>query len=382
MTPPYQLQFGGDASTQALYQDLLAAGETEAGLDNGVSSVSYSAVQRGSSQGSGDRRINSAELFERISGGSHAAAYRRFAGESLPWQSSGSATSNAVLRRFDASVATWRSEHPNGTNRALAEYIFHWVSSSSGLNLHIVENEVERNIDEVFSSQRGDCTESTKVLLNLLTRAGFSPYPVWVKLDSAGNEANHIATGLDIGGRTFLLDPVYGHFNEAHRQHVRLSLREFLAWHWNNRALDLRTSSPSTALDLFRRAQQIDPNNPHILLNRAFVRRDNLSDPTGAQADFRAALAIDSSFHAARFELGNMEYDARRYTEAAVIFRTLVTAQPQNSSYRRNLVLALAYQGRSDEAANHFRALCRLQPNAADLPRLARLLGVPLPART
>ncbi|HEX5033964.1 MAG TPA: tetratricopeptide repeat protein, partial [bacterium] len=368
MTPPsYQLQFAGDPQTRVLYQDLLAAGETNASLDAGFSSLSYSASRRGSIQGVGDLRLQNAELFERAV--SRPAAYQRFAGEPLPWQATGNATSAEVLRRFDASVAAWRRDNnlPSGVNRALAQHVFDWVTSSSGLGLTVVENEAERNVDQVFASGRGDCTESTKALLNLLSRVGFNPYPVWVHVDSDGNRAQHIVTGLDINGQTLLLDPVFGGFNQPHRRHTRLSLREFLAWHWNNRALDLRSSAPQTALTRFAQALQIDPNNPHILLNRGMVRRDNLSNPTGARADFQAALALDASFSPASFELGNMAFDAGNFGDAATFYRQAVTSDPQNPSYRRNLILALGHLGRNQEAGPHFTVLCRLDPDARDL---------------
>ena len=400
MTPSsYSTAFASDAAAQRLYQDLLAAGETDRGLDQGFSSVSYTSARRGPVQGASDRRLESAELFERmIASSNHSAAYQRFAGEALPWQASGNASSLAVLRRFDADIAAWRRDHqlPSGVNRALAQHIFNWVSSSSGLGLRIVENEVERDIDQVFASQRGDCTESTKVLLSLLTRVGFNPFPVWVHVDSNGQEVQHIATGLVLGGQTVLLDPVYGGFNQAHQQFVRLSLREFLAWHWNNRALDLQSSNPQQALVLFNRARQIDPNNPHILLNQGMVRRDQLNDFARASGDFRAALRLDSSFDPAQFQLGNMAFDVGRghelagrsqqaeasYLQAETFFRQAIAGNVGQPSYRRNLVLTLIRLGRLRQAEPHFLALCRLDPHASDLGRLSGILRVAIPGRS
>lgn len=381
MTPPYQLQFAGDTSTRGLYQDLLAAGETDGSLDSGFSSLSYSGARRGATQGAGNRQLQNTELFERAI--HHPAAYNRFAGEPLPWRSSGNATSTEVLRRFDASVAAWRRDNnlPSGVNRALAEHVYNWVSSSTGLGLNIVENEAERNVDQVFASGRGDCTEATKTLLNLLGRVGFQPYPAWVHVDSDGHRAQHIVTGLDIGGQTYLLDPVFGGFNQPHQRYTRLSLREFLAWHWNNRALDLKSSAPQSALSQFARALQIDPNNPHILLNRGMLRRDNLSDPAGARADFQAALTLDASFSPAFFELGNMAFDAGNHRDAATFFRQAVTSDPQNPAYRRNLILALGHLGQTREAGPHFTVLRRLDPDAQDLARLARFIGARYSAR-
>jgi Flp pilus assembly protein TadD len=79
--------------------------------------------------------------------------------------------------------------------------------------------------------------------------------------------------------------------------------------------------------------------------------------------------------------LGNMAFDAGRYNEAAGFYRQAVTSDPQNPSYRRNLVLALGRLGNTREAGPHFSSLCRLDPQASDLPRLARLIGAPWPQR-
>jgi tetratricopeptide (TPR) repeat protein len=144
--------------------------------------------------------------------------------------------------------------------------------------------------------------------------------------------------------------------------------------------LDLKVSAPSNARTLYDRALQIDPNNPYILLNRGILRRDRLSDAAGGASDFQAAVAADSNFHPAQYELGNMAYDARRYSEAAGFFRQAVAGDTQSARYRRNLILALIQLGSTREARPHFRALCRLDAGASDLPRLAVVLGVPLPA--
>ncbi|MFO1464718.1 MAG: tetratricopeptide repeat protein [bacterium] len=379
MTPPaYTTRFSSDPGLQGLYSDLLAAGQSDRVLDQGFASIDYSRVQAGSLQGNADRVLDSAELFTSVTTTSGlASAYQRFAGEAIPWLPSSSATTQAVLRRFDAELARWRTElHlPSGVNRALAERIFNWVTDPQGLGLQSQTNPPERNFDETLAAGGGDCTEFTKVLLALFQRAGFSPYPVWVGVDSRGDRVNHIATGITLHGRTVLVDPIYNVFDAQHRSTSRLSLREFLAWHWNNRALDRQTSSSAAALSFYRRALQIDPANPHILLNRGIFHRDVRQDAASARTDFEAALRVDSRFHEAHYELGNLEFDAGHYREAATRFRQALALYSGDSRYRRNLILSLVRQGETLEARQQYLLLVQQDPNADDLPRLGRLVG-------
>ncbi|MCE9625370.1 MAG: tetratricopeptide repeat protein [Deltaproteobacteria bacterium] len=379
MTPPsYTLRFSSDPALQTLYGDLIVAGESNASLDQGFTSIDYTRVQAGSLRGGTDNNLDSAELFSPVlSSSTLASAYRRFAGEALPWTPSQNATTLTALRRFDQEVASWRVANrlPTGVNRALAEHLFQWITDAQGLNLQVQTNPPERNFDETLANSGGDCTEFTKVLLALMQRAGFTVYPVWVGVDSHGDSVQHIATGLSLGGSTYLLDPVYGAFDAQHRSTIRLSLREFLAWHWNNRALDQQATSVATAEQYYGRALQIDPANPHILVNRGIFLRDQRQNTAGARVDFEAALRVDARFSEAQYELGNIEYDAGRYSEAADRFRLAVTLRGTDSRYRRNLVLSLVQAGNRTEALRQYEALVRVDSQAPGLVRLARLVG-------
>lgn len=379
MTPPlYTIRFSSEPALQTLYQDLLSAGQTRRGLDQGFASIDYSRVRSGLAQGNSDRSLESAELFQRITSTTgFATAYRRFAGEALPWEPGSATTTQTALQNFDQNIATWRAANglPSGTNRALAEHIFAWVTDASGLNLSVRNNLAERNFDETLANLGGDCTEFTKVLMTLLQRVGFEAFPVWVGEDSRGDRVQHIATGISLGGRTVLLDPIYQAFDAQHRQTVRLSLREFLAWHWNNRALDAAPNSASTALDLYQRALWVDPANPHILLNRGLLHRDRRQDTTAARADFEAALGVDPRFAEAHYELGNMEYDAGRFREAVTRYSQALALNGTDSRYRRNLVLAEYRQGHLAEARRQLGLLAQQDPNAPDLSRLRRMVG-------
>jgi len=363
---------------EGLFQDLLAAGRTRRDLDQGFASIDYSRVRGGASQGAFDRSLDSAELFQRITAVSGlASAYRRFAGEALPWEPGSGAATQAALQAFDRDIASWRVANalPSGTHVDLARHIFSYVTDAGGLNLSVRHNLPERNFDETIANLGGDCTEFTKVLMTLLRRAGFDAFPVWVGEDSRGDRVQHIATGIRVGGRTLLLDPIYGVFDAQHRQTVRLSEREFLAWHWNNRALDQWNVSATTAQGLFQRALWMDPANPHILLNRGLWHRDARQDPTAARADFEAALRADPRFAEAHYELGNMEYDAGLYRGAATRYAQALALHSGDSRYRRNLILAQCRLGNLPEARRQLDLLVQQDPHAEGLARLRRLVG-------
>lgn len=376
--PPYTVRFSSEPALQGLFQDLLGAGSTRRDLDQGFASIDYSRVRGGSSQGASDRSLDSAELFQRITAaGGLSPVYRRFAGEALPWEPGSGTATQTALQSFDQDLAAWRSANgtASGTRLALARHIFEWVTDAGGLSLSVRHHLPERNFDETIANLGGDCTEFTKVLMTLLQRAGFEAFPVWVGEDLHGDRVQHIATGVRVGGRTVLLDPIYGAFDAQHRQTVRLSPREFLAWHWNNRALDQLNVSAAAAQGLFQRALWIDPANPHILLNRGLLHRDRRRDPAAARADFEAALRADPRFSEAHYELGNMEYDAGRYRDAATRYVQALALHSGDSRYRRNLILAQYRLGNLSEARRQLDLLAHQDPQAEGLVRLRRLVG-------
>lgn len=376
--PPYTIRFSSEPALQTLLQDLLNAGQSRGSLDQGFASIDYSRVSAGANLSARDHALDSAELFQKITSSTgFGSAYQRFAGEALPWEPGSSSTTQSALRTFDREVASWRNANqlPSGVNLALAQHIFDWITDPQGLALSVQNNLPERNFDDSLAHQGGDCTEFTKVLMTLLKRAGFDAFPVWVGEDSRGDRVQHIATGIRLGTRTVLLDPIYGAFDAQHRQTVRLSSREFLAWHWNNRALDQQSISTATAQSLFQRALWIDPSNPHILLNRGIFHRDHRQDTAAARIDFEEALRVDSRFAEAHYELGNLDYDAGNYQEASRHYTQALALFSGDPRYRRNLVLAQFHLGNRSEARRQLDILSHDFPLSDGLVGLRRLVG-------
>lgn len=393
-----------DADLYSAYTDAQRT-VTLAELDAGARGLGYTQTSARSLAASGDQVIASPEVFEAlVSRNSLHNVYQRFASEPLPWlaasaSASGSATSS-LLTEFDTMVADWRRAHPSEsrTGEAMARAIYQWVNSPTGFAMVHDPAARELNIEQIATQRRGDCTEYAKLFLLLMSRAGFTTFPVWVQRDLNGAETAHIVAGVEIGGRTVLLDPVYSRFNPAHQATVRMSSREFLGWHWNNRALDVQRTNPAEALRLFNRALLIDPTNPHFLTNRGMLHlrwersyRDEAASLTGAErrvklsaasvertsarSDFNAAVASVPNFHYAQFQLGNMEYDSDRFSSAVTFYRSALTSSPANESYFRNLILALHSAGEAARARRELGRMVALYPGQMDL---VRLVGTPI----
>jgi hypothetical protein len=346
------------AHLRELYTDLRTEGLRPCEIDSGYAPTDYSRLRSRSTFERSDSRIQSAELFE--GGLTHLGSsrfnplYQRSTGANLPWL----ILNTTTLANFDEEIARWRRYHPGeiSPTEELARHIYDWVQSSAGLGVHPQDRIPELSADEAIFQQRADCTEFVKIFLCLLSRAGFSPYPVWVGVDRNGSTVQHFATGIDVGDHTVLLDPVYREFNSPHRSYLRISLREFLAWHWNNLALDLAASpSASSTLSAFNQALEIDPRNPHIFLNRGIFYAAQ-GDRVRARRDFDQSLRIDGQFHAAYYELGNLDFDAHHFRSAIRNYRRALQLSPESRDYQTNLSLALGHlrmSARTSRSSSH-----------------------------
>lgn len=379
VTPPYRIGFAAITELRALHTDVLQDGQSNADLDVCLPTINYATHRRNPSAQCLDRWIQSPELFQAITTQpSHRSAYINFSGEVLPWEldhTSGSYSPNTqrVLDAFDRMVENYRQTHRReGRNSlALAREIFSWVTRprlEGGLGMLSVAGTQEMRLDVALDQRRGDCSEFGYLLLMLYSRAGYSVRPHWVGRDMNGDEVAHLVTELSLGNRRYLMDPVYGNFNAPHQRHVETTYREMLAWYWNNRATNMRGTNPSLAQTFYRRAIQIDPQNPFFYLNRGISRieqgRPNLA---AAERDFRRALQVSPGLGVANQRLGNLYYDRHEYREALVYYRRAVAGDPRSTISRHNLIMTLGHLGRIEEAGRQFEALRRLEPNQRSL---------------
>lgn len=356
VSKPYPLGFT-EPKLKTLYRDLRGQGTSDAELDRGCESMDYVSLKAKAPTGVADHRIQSCELFNAVVEGSFSSsAYQRYSGETLPWiPTPENPSTQEVLGRFDRDLVRWPRE-------TLAQSIYHWVLAGDGLGVEVEAVNPQRNFDEAAALRRADCPEFFVLLYALLSRAGFSPYPVWVQTDAYGQESQHLVTGLDLGGKTYLVDPYFGSFNAPHQTYARISLREYLGWHWINRAQDLEAKKTLEADVAYERARQIDPANPHLYYNRGrfSAHRGKIKS---ARKDYLEALNLDPNFHQAHFGLGELAFNAGDYRKATDHYRRAVALKPQKEEYRHMLVLSLFYRGQLGEARKEYDELLRLNPD-------------------
>jgi Flp pilus assembly protein TadD len=94
----------------------------------------------------------------------------------------------------------------------------------------------------------------------------------------------------------------------------------------------------------------------------AFAR----DEPQAAESLAREALGVDAADGDALSALGYFLHVARRFAEAAEIFRSLVDLQPQEPAHRMNLGTALRCAGRFDDALKAYAGAAALGAGSAD----------------
>lgn len=100
---------------------------------------------------------------------------------------------------------------------------------------------------------------------------------------------------------------------------------------------------------------------PGAFINRglARLRRD---DATGAQEDFKRAIALEPRAFEAHYELGNMAYRSGKLTEAVDLYRKALEMNPRYSNALNNLGIIYLQTREWDKAAETFRKLIVVQP--------------------
>jgi predicted Zn-dependent protease len=126
------------------------------------------------------------------------------------------------------------------------------------------------------------------------------------------------------------------------------------------------------AVATLTRAGEIDPNSPrmHVLTGDVFRQKRRWSD---AEEEYRKALAIDPTSHAARLSLAIVLFTELKTNEALAIAKSLLAETPDNPE--ANLLAGeILVQGHQFEEAEPYLTRCQnLDPDM--MPRLHVLLG-------
>src|SRR4030095_4444452 len=168
---------------------------------------------------------------------------------------------------------------------------------SSGLGLTYTNNVQESSAGAALLQSDVNCSESFSVLKAVFGRAGLNVNPAFVFLPG-GHENAHIATEFVYGGRSYLMDSSQRDllnpsgqdgFDASHTTWVRISLREFWAWHFNNRAeIAADAGNVTRAEGFFALARRLDSTNPPFA-NNLGLRLDAAGRSADAQTAYRAA---------------------------------------------------------------------------------------------
>src|SRR5262249_1359765 len=235
---------------------------------------------------------------------------------------------------------------------------YHFVVANPprGLGVQFVEEVRERNAGEVLKFGDANCSEFFSTLRAVFQRAGLDVYPVFVFEDTAGDSLAtedspaHIATAFRHENKTYLLDASYDGFDTRHRKWAPLSLREFWAWHYNNRALiSADAKNRKDAEQFFAIARRLDPNNPHFL-NNLGLRRQEAGLAAEAETAFRDAIRLDPNFGEAYANLGGLLISQKKYRESQTVLAQGLAVQRNHPGILYNLALLQYEQGRLPSA--------------------------------
>lgn len=120
------------------------------------------------------------------------------------------------------------------------------------------------------------------------------------------------------------------------------------------------------ALEAFGRAQREAPRDPRPLYLRAAVYH-KMNKIAEAEADLRAALALDPKLADVRAELGAILIDSGRTADAVSELEQAVALQPDHFEALFNLGVAHETLGRWSEAARAYERAARIRPQDADV---------------
>jgi Flp pilus assembly protein TadD len=142
---------------------------------------------------------------------------------------------------------------------------------------------------------------------------------------------------------------------------------------WLSLARVLENSNPSDALDAYREAATLVPNDPepHIA---AGLLLERTRDFKGAEKEYRAVLALDPHSFEATTALANIYMRDHRFADAESMLRTLVAQRPDDAGLHVQLGRVLAAQNKNDDAIAEFQSGLKLSPSDHEaLTELANL---------
>jgi len=333
------------------YASLLSLGLSPSSLNTGCHHVSYSAGSELPVIGKEDSFISRCETWTHFS--LHAsllsASSLAVLGNTAPWFYSTENLGPHASRLFqelDAKIAELRDRFRASPDASLeiAQGLYNWVTEEWGVS---PINQIEENgLLNSLENRRANCSEFFSIFKIIFERAGLQVAPIFVFESATGDGQTHIASLFQYQGRNYLMDPLYHSFHAAHRNWVQISLREFWAWHFNNRAfLAAELQNLDEMNRLFQRAESLDPYNPHFPNNFGLKLQERGNFASAEQA-YQRALQIDPNFIEPYINLGALFIEQEEPREALIYLQKGLQRAPVNSALLYNLALANFNLGR------------------------------------
>lgn len=175
----------------------------------------------------------------------------------------------------------------------------------------------------------------------------------------------YLAARPDDAVAHFQLGYVYSGLRQseaAKSEYLRaLALNPKLAAAHLNLGLELLDSDPASAVDPFRRAAELEPNQsrPRFLVGLAMERTHNLP---AAIEEYQAARRLDPNEYEIAFALGRALLSAGRAAEAEAEFRAALGLGADKARARLGVANSLVAQKRLEPAAEEYAAYLNERP--------------------
>lgn len=169
----------------------------------------------------------------------------------------------------------------------------------------------------------------------------------------------HVARGTEPRTRRFLIDVVRELGPREARVRARWSL---VLGYLADRARGV--GDPVEAVELYRRAREVDPASPRIPVNLALALAD-AGNLTGALDAYREALALAPPQPLTLVNLGIVLARRNELDSAAATYRRAIRLNPREPLAFFNLAALFARAGQPDSALANFRRASELDPSLA-----------------
>ena len=126
----------------------------------------------------------------------------------------------------------------------------------------------------------------------------------------------------------------------------------------------LQEGKISEAAEAYRKAIQLDPNNPQWHYNLSLAL-SQLGDTKGEKAALEKALELDPHIATAHNDLGLLDLSERKMNEAEREFRAALEIDPRFAEAQNNLGVVYSQQGKDAEAGVLFRQSAENDPTYA-----------------